>query len=51
MSAPETMAEAICMIDALYAELDQAFVDIAKLEGTIADLRAERDTWRAAAGR
>lgn len=44
MSAPETMAEAVFMIDALHAELDQAYKDIETL-------RAERDTWRAEAGR
>lgn len=42
MSAPQTMAEATSMIDALQADLDRAHRDIETL-------RAERDEWRAVA--
>lgn len=65
MSAPATMAEAVHMIDMLQAELDKAQRDLDALrtqlklsDETTAELvrmvdavRAERDTWRAEAGR
>lgn len=44
MSAPQTIAEAVHMIDELQAELDRA-------HATIEILRSERNTWRSASGR
>lgn len=44
MSAPQTMAEAVKLIDDLRAELKEA-------KTTIEVLRYDRDTWRAISGR
>lgn len=43
MNAPQSMAEAVAVIDLLRAELMRA-------NATIAVLRSERDTWRTATG-
>lgn len=51
MSAPQTMAEAIHMIDTLQFDLDKAHRDLAVAHAMIATLRGERDTWRSATGR